>query len=303
MKKLVALLMGTVLLLLLVACSGAEKKEGRKCLGCGEIIARDASFCGYCGTAVNGRFNAASTDPDSGSNQPTGHIHSYSKTVVEPTCTEQGYTIYICSCGDSYTTDITAPSHHYLPMVVPATCTEQGYTVYFCACRDSYRTDFVEPSHCYVDHVCVNCGLTDPNFTAYQTEYEQLTAWYDAEIAALESNIETSWSNIDAYQQVVDQAQSSLATLSPYCPDWFRQYYINNWREYGDTYLAGVAAQQEWEKNYRTDRERLETIISDYSGHIQDEQTNISMYQSAISSCSTQYSNAIMALKMKYGIS
>ena len=28
------------------------------------------------------------------------HIHSYTKVVTEPTCTEIGYTTYTCSCGD-----------------------------------------------------------------------------------------------------------------------------------------------------------------------------------------------------------
>ena len=31
-----------------------------------------------------------------------GHEHSYTTSVTAPTCTEQGYTTYTCSCGDSY---------------------------------------------------------------------------------------------------------------------------------------------------------------------------------------------------------
>ena len=30
------------------------------------------------------------------------HTHSYSTNVVPPTCTEQGYTLHYCACGDSY---------------------------------------------------------------------------------------------------------------------------------------------------------------------------------------------------------
>ncbi len=30
------------------------------------------------------------------------HKHSYTATVINPTCTEQGYTLHTCSCGDSY---------------------------------------------------------------------------------------------------------------------------------------------------------------------------------------------------------
>ena len=34
---------------------------------------------------------------------PDYHAHSYTSTVVEPTCSDQGYTLHSCACGDSYT--------------------------------------------------------------------------------------------------------------------------------------------------------------------------------------------------------
>ena len=34
--------------------------------------------------------------------EPTEHVHNYEKTKVDPTCTEKGYTLYTCECGDSY---------------------------------------------------------------------------------------------------------------------------------------------------------------------------------------------------------
>ncbi len=42
------------------------------------------------------------------------HTHSYESAVTPPTCTEDGYTTYTCSCGDKYTDDeVTAPGHSY----------------------------------------------------------------------------------------------------------------------------------------------------------------------------------------------
>ena len=42
------------------------------------------------------------------------HTHSYESAVTPPTCTEDGYTTYTCSCGDSYTDDeVTAPGHSW----------------------------------------------------------------------------------------------------------------------------------------------------------------------------------------------
>ena len=40
------------------------------------------------------------------------HTHSYTETVIEPTCTEVGYTAYVCSCGDRYTANETPKRGH-----------------------------------------------------------------------------------------------------------------------------------------------------------------------------------------------
>lgn len=58
----------------------------------------------------NSESNASNTpevsEPDETSKPvETGtgtHKHSYKDTVVKPTCTEKGYTLHKCSCGDSY---------------------------------------------------------------------------------------------------------------------------------------------------------------------------------------------------------
>ena len=42
------------------------------------------------------------------------HEHTYTTQVVSPTCTEQGYTIYTCECGDEYTdNEVNALGHNY----------------------------------------------------------------------------------------------------------------------------------------------------------------------------------------------
>ncbi len=73
--------------------------------------------------------------------------HSYHAAVTKPTCTEQGYTQYICSvCGDSYISDYMAPTgHEYDEVVTDPTCTEQGYTTYTCHCGDCYISDYTDP--------------------------------------------------------------------------------------------------------------------------------------------------------------
>ena len=49
--------------------------------------------------------------------QQNVHIHSYSRQVVAPTCSEGGYTIFTCSCGESYTGNYTSATgqHRWVP--------------------------------------------------------------------------------------------------------------------------------------------------------------------------------------------
>ena len=97
--------------------------------------------------------------------------HSYTTTVVEPTCTEDGYTLHECACGDSYQDNVTAAlGHSYTTREVEPTCTEEGYTLHECACGYSYRTDEVNSlGHDYrkiredgenAYFICTRCGDT-----------------------------------------------------------------------------------------------------------------------------------------------
>ena len=40
------------------------------------------------------------------------HIHDYTSESIQPTCTEQGYTIYTCTCGDSYKDSYVVSTGH-----------------------------------------------------------------------------------------------------------------------------------------------------------------------------------------------
>ncbi len=121
--------------------------------------------------------------------KPSGdHTHSYIETVVEPTCTEKGYTLHKCSCGDEYRDNETEAlghlfgewktitpateekdgeetractrencdytetrkipalnhTHSYTETVVEPTCTEKGYTLHKCSCGDEYKDNETE---------------------------------------------------------------------------------------------------------------------------------------------------------------
>lgn len=75
------------------------------------------------------------------------HQHSYSATVIAPTCNEKGYTKYTCACGYSYNDNYTAAlGHHYIDEVIAPTTSAQGYTKHTCdRCWYSYNDTYTDP--------------------------------------------------------------------------------------------------------------------------------------------------------------
>lgn len=116
--------------------------------------------------------------------------------VVEPTCTELGYTLYACTtCGDTYKDSLVAClPHRFEATVVEPTCTHRGYTTYTCAdCGYSYldaksykdQTEHsysatVVPPTCetagYTVYTCTICGdeYVDDTVSALAHDFSQL---------------------------------------------------------------------------------------------------------------------------------
>ena len=74
------------------------------------------------------------------------HSHKYDATTIASSCTEKGYTIYSCSCGDSYIGNETAAlGHCYTEHEVAPTADDRGYTLYTCAsCGSSYMDNWTD---------------------------------------------------------------------------------------------------------------------------------------------------------------
>jgi hypothetical protein len=74
--------------------------------------------------------------------------HTYDETVeVEPTCQTVGFLRHTCSeCGYSYTEEMPVVEHNWNYSVVEPTHTEQGFTVYSCSfCETVKRGNFTDP--------------------------------------------------------------------------------------------------------------------------------------------------------------
>lgn len=113
----------------------------------------------------------------------TGDVseHGYECTVVAPTCSEKGYTHYVCRvCGDSYDADYTDMlEHSYTAFVSEPTCTEKGYTSSRCvncgyevvdknsyipALGHQYTCELVSEANCIFagaqEYTCTRCEDT-----------------------------------------------------------------------------------------------------------------------------------------------
>ena len=69
--------------------------------------------------------------------------HDYEADVIDPTCTEKGYTVYTCHCGDTYVADIIpatghSPAEAVVENNIDATCTTDGSydSVVYCSACD-----------------------------------------------------------------------------------------------------------------------------------------------------------------------
>ena len=113
--------------------------------------------------------------------------HPYTNsTVVQPTCTSQGYTRYYCNCGTySYNSNYTsALGHSYNSYVTPPTCTEEGYTTYTCRrCGYSYNGNYVpENGHSLVLTGYVEPTCTEPGYSGDEVCSVCGTTYYGEEI-------------------------------------------------------------------------------------------------------------------------
>ncbi len=106
---------------------------------------------------------------------PQIHVHSYDAVVTAPTCTDKGYTTYTCSCGDSYTADITAVTGHN-----------------------------------FADGSCTVCGAADPNYTAPVVQDYYLVGY----INDANYGCEEDWENLGVYKFVDGKLTATFASKS-----------------------------------------------------------------------------------------
>lgn len=81
------------------------------------------------------------------------HTHTYTDAITAPTCTEQGYTLHMCFCGDSYTdTYVDALGHAWDDGVITVQPTDEnaGEKTYTCTRCGSTRTEVIPATGGYI---------------------------------------------------------------------------------------------------------------------------------------------------------
>lgn len=136
----------------------------------------EGSHCDLCGEVITAQQVIPATN------------HTEEEVYVAPSCTEQGYTMYICTqCGESYKEDFEAALGHTKETLtaIPATCTQTGLTAgeYCLVCNEIIIAQEVVPmiAHTYqsvvtppttteqgfTTHSCTICGY---NYTDSYTD-------------------------------------------------------------------------------------------------------------------------------------
>ena len=105
------------------------------------------------------------------------HTHDFVETVTAPTCTEQGYTTYTCSCGETYTKNYVSALGHKTELrnAVEPSCTEDGYTgdEVCTICGETIKEGEVIPAtgHHFKGNTCPDCGET-------RSTADTIRAWF-----------------------------------------------------------------------------------------------------------------------------
>ena len=180
-----------------------------------------------------------------------GHTHSYTSTVVAPTCTENGYTLHECTCGDSYQDNVTtATGHSYTQtdndttiqytctvcghsytenvtdhvhsytatVLVEATCTETGSTLYECACGYSYEESTAALGHSYTQPVtfwskCQRCGASAFGFMS-SDESDAVNASSEAGVMAASEDRVVESTVVQDYDYIYNGGQLVRMTVT-----------------------------------------------------------------------------------------
>ena len=288
-------------------CTESGLTDGKKCFVCGKILTAQTPVSAKGHSWGKGVITKEPTETETGIRSfdctacgeiktetipVQTHTHSYVQMVTNPTCTEDGYTTYICQCGDSYTDDyvsetghilgewtvskeatcvefgeetrncqncdyvetreIEVKEHDYKAEVTAPTCTEGGYTTYTCSCGDSYIDDYVSETGHILGEWKVSKEATCVEF-GEETRNCQNCDYVETR------EIEVKEHDYKAEVTAPTCTEGGYTTYTCQCGDSYVDNYVN---ATGHTYINGVCHCGDIEKNEYT------VVFKDYDGAV-----------------------------------
>ena len=174
------------------------------CTVCGETVAKGEVIKATGHNFVDGSCTICGAEDPDYNPEPE---YTYTVSVVEPTCTEQGYTLHTCNedASKTYKDNYTAALGHdwdganlgatcrrcgtplfVFDHTVDATCQDGGYDVYVSVADPSQTrmTNFTDPiDHIYENGFCIMCGEEEPDIPNYDDNYDK--GYYNNTIISL----------------------------------------------------------------------------------------------------------------------
>ena len=156
-------------------------------------------------------------------NATKDYIHKYVAEVIAPTCSEDGYILYTCTCGDSYKSDIVSKTGHCFDLdtvlyKIDATCTAEGYKIMICDnCKQSVALTIFATGHSmtftntvvptastqgYDLYTCANgCGHTEKKNIVCFVENAPLNSVNNVKTTASDVGVTLSWNGFSGAEE------------------------------------------------------------------------------------------------------
>ena len=167
-------------------------------------------------------------EPQTPTPEPEVHTHSYTATVVEPTCTEWGCTMHTCACGDQYKDSCTRSLGHDYQLTghADATYSAEGLNEYTCSrCGASYRDTI--PQLVQTGATAADAQSACDTVNSYISSRYRLTDSRDTYFGV-------TW--IESPSDVSAAARSVIGTVDLYAQYYGAQSFYCGYWESGSTY-------------------------------------------------------------------
>ena len=220
-------------------------------------------------------------------NSTQDHTHVYNETVVNPTCTEQGYTLHSCTiCSDNYKDTYTAALGHNYEWTTTKepTETEKGVETGICSrCKGTTTRDIPELNHEHSYHETVIAPTcTEKGYTLHKCSC-------GAEYRTDETDIVEHTYQTEIIEPKCTEQGYTLHVCSK-CGYNFKDTYTNETgHDYGDwveTIAPTCTEEGEMQRVCRKDSTHKETMTITPTGHkFSNEWTYDSGYHYHASTC------------------